>query len=71
MALATAGSRLVWLGLTAVPKTDRDDLLETPVSAEGFFGSISSVAQCLQRQEEATLELSCHLPLVLPQRIKE
>lgn len=35
------------------------------MSAEGFFGSISSVAQYLKRLEEATLEFSCpHRTLV-------
>ena len=36
MSLATVASLHVWLGLTALAKKDRDDLLGAPVSTEGL-----------------------------------
>jgi len=49
MSLATVGSHHVWLGLTALSRKDRDDLLGASVSAEGLFGSITSVTQRFRR----------------------
>jgi len=43
--LATVASRHVWLGLTALSKKGREDLLRALVSTEGFFWLISSVTQ--------------------------
>lgn len=60
MALATVTSRHVWLGLTTVSKSDREDLLGDPVSPQGLFRSISLVAQCLKKIEEELLQLSHH-----------
>jgi len=37
MALTTVASRHVWLGLTALTRKDRDDLLGAPVTTEGLF----------------------------------
>lgn len=37
MAIAKVGSHHRWLGLTAVPESDRDDLLEAPVSMQSLF----------------------------------
>lgn len=54
ISLATVGSRNMWLALTTVRK--------------GLFRSISSVAECLKRLEEETLQLSHHLQLGYPQR---
>jgi len=68
MSLATVGSRHVWLGLTALSKKDRDDLLGAPVSTEGLFRSITSVTQRFSRLEEERAQLSRMLPLALPQR---
>jgi len=68
MSLATVGSRHLWLGLTALSKKDRDDLLGAPVSTEGLFGLITSVTQRFCRLEEERAQLSRMLPLVLPQR---
>jgi len=67
MSLATVASCHVWLGLTALSKKDREDLLGAPVSAEGLFGPISSVTQCFSRLEEERVQLSRMLPLALPQ----
>lgn len=55
MALSTVSSHHVWLGLTTVSKLDRED-----VPIQGLFGSISPVAQRLKKQEEESLQLSCH-----------
>lgn len=41
MNLATVGLHHMWLGLTAIPKSDRDDLLEASILTEGPFRSIS------------------------------
>jgi len=68
MSLATVGSRHVWLGLTALSRKDRDELLGAPASTEGLFGSISSVTQRFRRLEEEKSQLSRMLPLALPQR---
>jgi len=51
MALTTVASRHVWLGLTALAKKARDDLLGAPVATEGLFGSIASVTQRFNRLE--------------------
>jgi len=67
ISLATVASRHVWLGLTALSKKDREDLLGAPVSAEGLFGSISSVTQRFSRLEEERVQLSRMLPLAPPQ----
>lgn len=53
LALTTADLHHVWLGLTAVPRLDRDDLLGAPILAQGLFGSISTVTQCLKRLERS------------------
>ena len=68
MSLATVGSHHAWLGLTALCKKDRDDLLGAPLSTEGLFGSITLVTQRFSRLEEERAQLSRMLPLVLPQR---
>ena len=60
-------SRHVWLGLTALYKKDREDLLGAPVSTEGLFGSISSVTQRFSHLEEERVQLSRMLPLAPPQ----
>ena len=67
MSLATVALRHVWLGLTALSKKDREDLLGAPVSTEGLFGSISSVTKRFSRLEEERVQLSHMLPLALPQ----
>ena len=67
MSLATVALRHVWLGLTALSKKDREDLLGGPVSTEGLFGSISSVTQRFSCLEEERVQLSCMLPLAPPQ----
>jgi len=66
MSLATVASRHVWLGLTALSRKDREDLLGAPVSTEGLFGSITSVTQRFSRLEEERVQLSRMLPLALP-----
>ena len=58
----------MWLGLTALSKKDRDDLLGAPVSTEGLFGSVTTVTQRFRRLEEERVQLSRMLPLALPQR---
>ena len=63
ISLATVASRHVWLGLTALSKKDREDLLGAPVSSEGLFGSNSSVTQRFSRLEEERVQLSRMLPL--------
>jgi len=68
ISLTTVGSRHVWLGLKALSRKDRDDLLGAPVSTEGLFGSISSVTQRFRRLEDEKSQLSRMLPLALPQR---
>jgi len=66
MSLATVGSRHVWLGLTALSRKDRDDLLGAPVSADGLFGSITSVTQRFRRlEEEIRSSAACCLWLFL------
>ena len=67
MSLATVASRHVWLGLTALSKKDREDLLGAPVSTEGLFGLITSVTQRFSRLEEERVQHSRMLPLALPQ----
>ena len=67
MALTTMTSRHVWLGLTALAKKDRDDLLGAPVATEGLFGSIASVTQRFNRLEVEKAQLSRMLPLAHPQ----
>ena len=67
MSLATVASLHVWLGLTALSRKDREDLLGAPVSTEGLFGAITSVTQRFRRLEEERLQLSRMLPLALPQ----
>ena len=67
MSLATVASRHVWLGLTALSRKDRKDLLGAPVSTEGLFGSITSDTQRFRRLEEERLQLSRMPPLALPQ----
>ena len=59
-------SRHVWLGLTALSKKDREDLLGAPVSTEGLFGSVSSVTQRVSRLEEERVQLSHVLPPAPP-----
>lgn len=49
----TVASHHIGLGLTAVSKSDRDDLLGVPVSVQGLFGSISLVVQHLKKLEES------------------
>lgn len=49
--------------VSLVPKFVWDDLLWDPISMGSLFGLISSVAQCLK-----STQISCHLPLVHPQR---
>lgn len=66
MALATVGSRPVWLGLTAVLKS-RVDLLGVPVSPQSLFVSIFSLAQHLKRLEEKSTQISC--PLSIPRKV--
>lgn len=68
MSLATVGSRHVWLGLTALSRSDRDDLLGAPISTAGLFGSVTAVTQRFRRLEEEREQLSRMLPLALPQR---
>lgn len=63
MSLSVVGSRHVWLGLTALPRRDREDLLAAPVSTDGLFGSLTTVTQRLKRLEEEKAQLSRHLPL--------
>ncbi len=63
MSLSVVGSRHVWLGLTALPRRDREDLLAAPVSSDGLFGSLTTVTQRLKRLEEEKAQLSRHLPL--------
>jgi len=67
ISLAIVASRHVWLGLTALSKKDREDLLGAPVSTEGLFGSVSSVTQRFSHLEEERVQLSRMLSLVLPQ----
>ena len=67
MSLATVASHHVWLGLTALAKKDRDDLLGAPVTSEGLFGSISSVTQRFRLLEGERAQLSRMLPLARPQ----
>jgi len=68
MSLSTVGSRHVWLGLTALPRREREDLLAAPVSTDGLFGSLNTVTQRLKRLEEEKAQLSRHLPLAARQR---
>jgi len=68
MSLATVRSRHVWLGLTALSRSDRDDLLEAPISTAGLFGSVTAVTQRFRRLEEEREQISRMLPLALPQR---
>lgn len=41
MNLATVGLRHMWLSLSAIPKSDRDDLQVAHILTQGPFGSIS------------------------------
>lgn len=41
--LATVGSCHVWLGLTALEREDRKDLLRAPIAPDTLFGFVSSV----------------------------
>jgi len=67
MSLATVASRHMWIGLTALAKKDRDDLLGAPVATEGLFKLISSVTQRFSRLEGEREQLSRMLPLARPQ----
>ena len=57
---------MISLGLTALSKKDREDLLGAPVSTEGLFGSVSSVTQRFSRLEEERVQLSRMLSLAPP-----
>lgn len=58
MALATVGSRHVWLCSTVVLKSDRDDILGAPVPMQSTFGSFSLVAWHLNRLEEESTQIN-------------
>ena len=53
----------MWLGLTALQREDREDLLGALITLDGLFGSLSSVTQHFQWLEEEKMQLSCHLLL--------
>lgn len=59
----------MWLGLTTLPRKDRDDLLGAPITSEGLFESILFFTQHFKWLEEEKSQLRRMVKVQISERV--